>query len=100
MYRCDYYASGNNDNANTPDNFGNGESYGGVTYGADSNGDTVTFAFDGSGGTYVSSSHVESPNDFFLGGYRADGAKGHDHFQADGSSDFGNSHDGDRGLYT
>ena len=59
---------GNNDNANTPDNFGNGESYGGVTYGADSNGDPVTFAFDGSGGTYVSSSHVESPNDFFLGG--------------------------------
>lgn len=68
MYRCDYYASGNNDNANTPDNFGNGESYGGVTYGADSNGDPVTFAFDGSGGTYVSSSHVESPNDFFWGG--------------------------------
>ena len=68
MYRCDYYASGNNYNANTPDNFGNGESYGGVAYGADSNGDPVTFAFDGSGGTYVSSSHVESPNDFFWGG--------------------------------
>ncbi len=36
----------------------------------------------------------------FFGGYRADGAKGHDHFQADGSSDFGNNHDGDRGRYT
>lgn len=68
MYRGGYYALGNNDNANTPDNFGNGESYGGVTYGADSNGDPVTFAFDGSGGTYVSSSHVEFPNDFFWGG--------------------------------
>ena len=67
MYRGGYYALGNNDNANTPDNFGNGESYGGVAYGADSNGDPVTFAFDGSGGTYVSSSHVESPNDFFWG---------------------------------
>ena len=58
---------GNNDNANTPDNFGNGESYGGATHGTDSNGDPVTFAFDGSGGTYVSSGHIESPNDF-LGG--------------------------------
>ena len=57
----------NNDNANTPDNFGNGESYGGATHGTDSNGDPVTFAFDGSGGTYVSSGHIESPNDF-LGG--------------------------------
>ena len=36
----------------------------------------------------------------FFGGYRADGTKGHDHFQADGSSDFGNNHDGDRGRYT
>ena len=26
---------GNNDNANTPDNFGNGESYGGATHGTD-----------------------------------------------------------------
>ena len=42
--------------------------------------------------------YIESPNDFW--GYRADGAKGHDHFRADGSSDFGNNHDGDRGRYT
>ena len=48
---------GNNDNANTPDNFGNGESYGGATHGTDSNGNPVTFAFDGSGGTYVSWLH-------------------------------------------
>ena len=42
--------------------------------------------------------YIESPNDFW--GYRANGAKGHDHFRADGSSDFGNNHDGDRGRYT
>ena len=57
MYRGGYYALGNNDNANTPDNFGNGESYGGATHGTDSNGKPVTFAFDGSSGTYVSWPH-------------------------------------------
>lgn len=86
-----------NDNQNTPDNFGNGESYGGATHGADSNGDPVTFAFDGSGGTYISAGHVDNSNDFW--GYRSDGSKGHDHYKSDGSSDFGNGHDGDRGRY-
>jgi hypothetical protein len=89
---------GVNDNSSKDaDNFGNGESFGGATYGADSNGDPVTFASDNNGGTYISSGHVESPNDFW--GYRSDGAKGHDHYQADGSTDFGNNHDGDRGRY-
>lgn len=88
----------NNDNANTPDNFGNGESYGGATHGTESNGNPATFAFDGSGGTYVSSGRIESLNDFW--GYRADGVKGNDHFRDDDFSDFGNTHDGDHGCYT
>ena len=88
---------GNNDNANTPDNFGNGESYGGATHASDSNGDPVTFAIDGNGGTYISAGHVNSPSDFW--GDRNDGSKGHDHYKADGSSDFGNNHNGDRSRY-
>ena len=45
---------GVNDNSSKDaDNFGNGESFGGATYGADSNGDPVTFASDNSGGTYI-----------------------------------------------
>ena len=60
----------------------------------------MTFAFNGSGGTYVSSGRIESLNDFFFGGYRADGVKGHYLFRADDFSDFGNTHDGDHGCYT
>lgn len=85
---------GNNDNTSNPDNFGNGESYGGATHGADSNGNPVTFAIHGND-LYISEGHVENDKDFWQ--YRDDGKKGHDHYR-NGSSDI-NNREGDRGRY-
>ena len=79
---------------NVPNNFGNGECYGGAVHAADSGGNPVTIANNSKGETFISSGHISNPSDFW--GYRSDGAKGHDHFKADGSSDF-NGHSGDRG---
>lgn len=76
--------------ANVSDNFGNGESYGGATYGTTADGRDVTFATNDKGDTFIADGHASTPDSFWGSG----SGKGHDHYGPNGESY------ADRGKYS